>query len=113
MTEQEAFYDAEIAPKLLDLAKACQANGLSILAVVEWKGEQQDVYDHGRTFATGGQQSPFVGILNAAAQCRSGSSGAFNFDLFTMTVLRECGDKPTSSIYINHLQRWGAENNRG
>lgn len=35
--EREAFYDAEIAPALLGLAKQCEHAGLSIVATVEWE----------------------------------------------------------------------------
>lgn len=34
--ERERFYDEEIAPKLLDLARACEERGLGFVAVVEW-----------------------------------------------------------------------------
>jgi hypothetical protein len=32
----EEFYDAEIAPKLLELARACQDRGISIVSMVEY-----------------------------------------------------------------------------
>ncbi len=35
-TENEAWYDAEIAPALADLAKRCDARGMSFVAVVEY-----------------------------------------------------------------------------
>jgi hypothetical protein len=35
--EREQFYDSEIAPALLELARKCQNNGLSIAAMVEWE----------------------------------------------------------------------------
>lgn len=34
--EREAFYDAEIAPALMEIGKKCLDNGLSMLAVVEY-----------------------------------------------------------------------------
>lgn len=34
--EKEAFYDAEIAPALLELANKCADNGLSFVAKVGW-----------------------------------------------------------------------------
>lgn len=37
MTEREKFYDREVAPALLALAKKCEDNGLSIVAKVEWE----------------------------------------------------------------------------
>lgn len=38
--ELEKFYDDNIAPDLLRLAKLCQDNGLSFVAGVDWGGEQ-------------------------------------------------------------------------
>jgi hypothetical protein len=35
--EREAFYDREIAPILLELAKKCEDNGLSLVAMAEWE----------------------------------------------------------------------------
>ena len=35
--EREQFYDREIAPTLLELARKCQDNGLSMVAMVEWE----------------------------------------------------------------------------
>lgn len=43
MTNEE-FYDAEIAPKLFEMAKACEARGMSFVAQVE--------YAHGETGET-------------------------------------------------------------
>ena len=34
---KEAFYDAEIAPALLDLAKKCEDKGLSLVAMCEFE----------------------------------------------------------------------------
>lgn len=36
MSNKEKFYDTEIAPELLRLAKLCQDKGLSFVAGVEW-----------------------------------------------------------------------------
>lgn len=40
MTEHEVFYDAEIAPALLDLANKCAARDIAFLAVVEYEPEK-------------------------------------------------------------------------
>lgn len=34
--DTEKIYDKEIAPKLLEIAKICEANGIPFLALVEW-----------------------------------------------------------------------------
>lgn len=36
MASNEEFYDAEIAPKLLEIARACQERGMSIVAMIEY-----------------------------------------------------------------------------
>lgn len=44
-TEGEAWYDAEIAPKLAELAKLCHARGMSFLAQVEYQpGDRAGTY---------------------------------------------------------------------
>lgn len=37
MSENEEWYDREIAPKLRELAEACHARGMSFLACVEYE----------------------------------------------------------------------------
>jgi len=37
MSEREDWYDQEIAPKLMELCKACNAHGMSFLSVVEYE----------------------------------------------------------------------------
>jgi len=37
VSEGEAWYDAEIAPALADLAKRCQERGMAFVAVVEYQ----------------------------------------------------------------------------
>jgi hypothetical protein len=34
--EREAFYDREIAPVLMELARKCEDNGMSLVAMAEW-----------------------------------------------------------------------------
>lgn len=45
MTNNEAFYDKEIAPKLRELAEACEARGMAFVAMVEYDpGESGETY---------------------------------------------------------------------
>lgn len=37
MSEAEDFYDAEVAPVLLELSKKCRARGMSFVATVEFE----------------------------------------------------------------------------
>lgn len=44
-TEGEAWYDAEIAPKLAEMAKLCNARGMSFIAQVEYQpGDRAGTY---------------------------------------------------------------------
>lgn len=73
----EEWYDADVAPVLRDLADACKARGMSMLAVVEWAPG-----DGGRTWATGGQAG--IGIRMLETMARTGD----NLDLFLMALYR-------------------------
>ena len=41
VSNDEAWYDAEIAPALADLAKRCHERGMSFVAVVEYEPERR------------------------------------------------------------------------
>jgi hypothetical protein len=41
-TEREAFYDSEIAPRLLELARLCQDNEISLVCAANWGTDDQD-----------------------------------------------------------------------
>jgi hypothetical protein len=62
--ERETFYDEQIAPVLLDLAKKCQDNGLSIAAMVEW-----DPGETGRTAALAGNSGFGIRMVEMAMRC--------------------------------------------
>jgi hypothetical protein len=90
MTKAEKYYDKEIAPKLLELAKDAAAHGLNFLALVEWKAG-----GHGRTFHTA-----FVPIglplqmANWSAKCGG------NVDAFWMAIQRYGMENGHSSIFL-------------
>ncbi len=77
--EREAFYDAEVAPVLLELAKKCQDNGLPFVAAVEWSPE-----DRGITATVPDGSSITMVMTGMAARCKD------NFDALVMGVLRHC-----------------------
>ena len=61
----ERFYDEEIAPALLALAKKCEAAGLSLVATCEYaEGEIGTTY----TMASGASASFRVALYGAEAQ---------------------------------------------
>lgn len=63
--EREAFYDCEVAPALMELAKKCQDHGLSMVAMAEWEPGQT-----GRTAALTAEAGIGIRIAEAAMQAR-------------------------------------------
>lgn len=90
--EREAFYDAEIAPALRDLAQRSQANGLSFLAVVEWEPGE-----HGRTF----YQSPPAGLGIRLAEVAAQANG--NADSLIMALMKHGHEHGHSSACLAML----------
>lgn len=91
-SEREAFYDAEIAPALLALARRCEAEGLSIVAVVEWEpGETA------RTVALQQRSSLGIRIVELAAQARN------NVDALIMALMKHGREHGHSSICLAGL----------
>ena len=100
--QREAFYDAEIATTLAELAKKCQDNDLSLLAMVEWG----DPETHGRTCTIAKDGSFHFRWVEAAARCCKVAGGAFNVDGFMIAIARDTvqNKRPHSSMA---LDRWG------
>lgn len=91
--EAEAWYDAEIAPALAELAKRCQARGMSFAAFVEYRpGERGD------TMFLAEQVSLPMQMLCLAAQTVP------NVDRYILSVDKLCKSKGVdtgSSIYLS------------
>lgn len=90
--EREAFYDAEVAPVLRDLAERCQASGLSFLAIVEWEPGET-----GRTFSLSAPSG--LGIRWAEAAARSNG----NADNLIMGLMRHAQEHGHSSACLHLL----------
>lgn len=73
----EQFYDEEIAPDLLDLAKRCHDRGLSFVAVVEWEPGEQ-----GRTIYLQRSHGLGIELANVAAATNG------NVDSLIMYIMR-------------------------
>ena len=90
MTEnKEKYYDEHIAPKLMALAKECEDNGLSLLAVCEWEHGE---YGSTRTFREG--SSFAIRMTDAAAKAHG------NIDSFMMAIERHAIEHGHSSMYL-------------
>lgn len=90
--DREAFYDAEIAPVLLDLSKRCEDMGLSFIAQVEWEPGET-----GRTVSFAGDAG--FGIRMAEAAMRA----AGNIDSFLLGVSKHAQEYGHSSMFLNLL----------
>lgn len=90
--EREAFYDAEIAPALRELAERCKANGLSFLAAVEWEPGET-----GRTFYT----TPPVGLPLRWADLAIRVNG--NVDALIFALMRDAREVGHGSICLSKL----------
>ena len=76
--ENEAFYDAEIAPALLALRDKCHGRDMPFLALVEWSPNEA-----GRTAHVPPNPSASVRMTHYAMKCMG------NLDLLCMTAARE------------------------
>ncbi len=94
LTEGEAWYDTEIAPKLAELAKLCHARGMSFLAQVEYQpGDRAGTY-----FLT---EDAGLAMRMVNLCCRT----APNVDNYIIHLKRHCkemGVDPSSSWVLTH-----------
>jgi hypothetical protein len=82
MSENEDWYDREIAPKLAKLANACGNRGLSFIAVVEYESGNQ---------ATTTRFSEGAGLaMTMISHC---AQTAPNLDGFVIGLARYCQEK--------------------
>lgn len=104
--EREKFYDEEIAPALLELAKKCLDNGLSMVAAVEWDKERPE--DDGWGSTVGLQKEGEVG-LPLAMQAMLVRSGR-NIDAFILGLKRYAhrnGIDTSQSVYLHPFAPFG------
>ena len=78
-TEGEAWYDAEIAPALAELAKRCNERGMSFVAVVEYQpGDRAGTY---MMTEDAGLSMQMVSLCSRTAP---------NVDAYVMNLKRHC-----------------------
>ncbi len=90
--EREAFYDTEIAPILIDLAKRCQDAGLSFVATAEWEPGEG-----GTTMALQAARSLSIETAMVAARSRN------NVDTIIMHLMRCGSERGHSSMCLKIL----------
>lgn len=94
----EKFYDKEIAPALMALAKKCEAEGLSFFAAVNF-GPEGEI---GRTVSLR-EGSPFMlRMLDALARCWC-EGGTVNVDAFLIALSRHAREHGHSSMFLSQL----------
>lgn len=94
----EQIYDAEIAPKLLEISKRCQELGFAFVANVEWEvGETGRTEFCPATDGTGTRPSAKQLLVHYAARCHG------NIDAMLMAVVRDAEKFGHSSMYLYRL----------
>ena len=88
----EQYYDAHIAPKLLEISKDCRTHGISLIAQCEWEPGET-----GRTANI--QAEAGVGILIAHAAMQAHG----NVDSLLMAVIKYAQDHGHNSVYLGML----------
>ena len=90
--EREKFYDDEVAPVLLDLARKCHANGISFVADVEW--------EPGESGTTTLLAEPHSFSIEMSAICARANNNA---DAMIMHMMRYARERGHSSICLGQL----------
>lgn len=72
--DKEQFYDEVIAPQLAEIAKSCEARGLSFLAFCEYEAGS---YGHTSQIQPEPESSFAIRLIDAAGQARGNIDGLF------------------------------------
>ena len=96
-SENEVFYDEEIAPRLAEVAKLCQDRKMSIVADVEYEPGET-----GHTRVVQENPGAKLFISYAASRC------AGNIDRFIMSVYNHMEKRGELgvSIYMKMIENW-------
>lgn len=82
MSENEDWYDREVAPKLAELCRACHERGMSFLSVVEYEPGSRS-----RTLHFTADAGLEMNMINYCAQT------APNIDGFVIGLIKYCREK--------------------
>lgn len=93
-TEREAYFDKEIGPALLELARKCEVAGLSFLNRVEWAPNEG---------ATTSSIQPHPGIGMKITYSAALANG--NADALIMAMLKYAKESGHNSIYLHLLEK--------
>lgn len=96
MTDNEKFYDDDIAPALREISKKCEQRGMSLLALVEY-----DAGERGRTTLL--QPDAGLEMIMATLCAKAGA----NIDSYMIGLSRYCHEKgidASQSIVMRQLR---------
>jgi len=100
-TENEKWYDKEVAPKLAELANLCGDKGMAFVAVVEYNPG-----DRGETRLLPSESGLAMRMLAYCAKT------GHNLDSYVFGLLRyfkEKGIDTSSSLVAQRINSWGKE----
>jgi GNAT superfamily N-acetyltransferase len=92
--ERETFYDAEIAPALLELARRCEGVGISLVAEAEWTPGET-----GTTITV--HTDAGIGLRMVAWAARAKG----NADVLIRTMIAHGEKHGHNSVYLHMLER--------
>ena len=95
MSENEKFYDDEIAPALREIMTKCQARGMSFLGLVEYAPGER-----GRTTVL--QPEAGLEMVMATLCAKAGA----NIDSYMIGLARFCNDKGIDTSQSIVMRQW-------
>lgn len=91
-TENETFYDNEIAPRLTELARACEDRGMSFIASVEYAPSET-----GSTILLSADSSFQSRLMDLATRCNG------NVDSLIFALMKYAREHGHSSMCLKQL----------
>jgi hypothetical protein len=90
MTLKERYYEEVLKPKVVELAKACETEGLSFLALCEWEPGE-----YGRTCLLQPESSFALRLVDVAARATG------NIDSLMLALKRHARENGHNSLYLS------------
>ncbi|MFZ2871240.1 hypothetical protein [Zavarzinia sp.] len=94
----EDWYDAEVAPKLAELSKACLARGVGFIALVAYDGQGSV----GRTIAIPESTALMIRMADALARCWL-PGGRADIDMFIRALVKHAKTYGHSSMFLAQM----------
>lgn len=101
MGDTEKLYDEQIAPKLQELAKLCDSNGLPFLAAVWYDGVRSDACGLTQVHPPGCKANPGWTLMRQCWDARG------NIDALCIGLARRVKPENDGSIVLRMLRKGG------